>query len=134
MISVSNTTAQTLTAGQSISFDRINLHTGCAECFRNNTPSVKLRANGIYEINFKGDIAAGAATTAVQLAIQIGGVTIPESRMIATSTASGDVYTVSVSIPVKNTCGDYDRITVTNVGTASLTVSANSVLYIRRVS
>lgn len=37
MISLSNTTAQTLTPGQSITFNTVVLHTGCAECHRANT-------------------------------------------------------------------------------------------------
>lgn len=37
MIELSNTADQVLTAGQSITFDKVLLKTGCAECHRANT-------------------------------------------------------------------------------------------------
>lgn len=134
MIAISNTTDQTLAAGESITFDKVLMHTGCAECFIDLAPSVKLKANGVYEVTFSANIAGGAATTQVELSLQIGGVTIPYSTMLATSTASGDYYHVSVSVPVKITCGDFNRITVTNTGTTAVTVDVNSILYVRRVA
>lgn len=35
---------------------------------------------------------------------------------------------------IKNCCGDYDRITVTNTGTADVTVAANSAFIVRRLA
>lgn len=135
MIQLSNTTAQTLTPGQAITFDKTLLHTGCGECHRANTSSVKMRAmSGTYEVAFGANIGAEAANTAVQLSIQIGGDTLPESTMISTTAAVGDLNSVSRVVPVRNTCGDYSRVTIVNTGTVNVTVGANSTLFIKRIS
>ena len=83
MIELSNTIAQTVAVGQSITFDTTLLKTGCAECHRRNTGSVKLCAkNAIYQVNFNANVTGATAATPVQLNIQLGGDTIPESTMI----------------------------------------------------
>lgn len=135
MIQLSNTTAQTLSPGESITFDKVLLHTGCGECHRANTSSVKMRANGgTYEVAFGANIGATAAATAVQLSIQIGGDTLPESTMIVTTAVVGDLASVSRVIPIRNTCEDHGRITVANTGTEDVTVGANSTLFVKRIS
>lgn len=133
MIILSNTAEQTLAAGQSITFNDVILHTGCAECFRKNTGSVKLRANGAYEVSFSANIG-GTAAGQVQLSLQLGGATLPETTMISTTAAAGDLNNVSVTTGVKNCCGDYDRLTITNTGTTELTIGANPVLFVHRIS
>lgn len=129
MIVLSNTTTQTLNPGQAIVFDDVLLHSGSCECHRKNTAAVKLRANKIYDVHFNGNIGAVAAGPA-QLAIQLGGVTLPETTMISQTAAAGNLNNVSAETAVRNCCGDYDRITVVNTGTAPITVRANSCLKI----
>lgn len=133
MIIVSNTTAQTLAVGQSITFDNVILHTGCGECFRHNTNSVKLKANGIYEITFSGNIA-GAAATPIQISLALGGSILPETTMMATSSTIGTNRNVSTTTAVRNCCGDFDRITVVNSGENEVTIDPNSSLFIKRIS
>lgn len=133
MISLSNTTAQTVAPGQSITFNTVLLHTGCGECHRANTSSVKLRAHGIYEVAFSANIGSTVAGVA-QLSIQAGGDTLPESTMISTTAVAGNLNNVAKTIPVRNCCDDYDRITVTNTGTTTVTIGANPVLFISRRS
>lgn len=108
MIELSNTTAQVIPAGQSITFDKVLLKTGCAECHRENTGSVKMRANGIYEVSFAGNISGAVAGTPVQLAFQLGGVTLPETTMVSTPGAANASNNVATSTLIKNCCGDYD--------------------------
>ena len=69
-----------------------------------------------------------------QLSIQAGGDTLPESTMISTTAAAGDLNNVAKTIPIKNCCDDYDRITVTNTGTTTVTVGAYPILFISRRS
>lgn len=133
MISLSNTTAQTLEPGQSITFNTVLLHSGCAECHRPNTSSVKLRAKGIYDIHFSANIAATAVGIA-QLSIQIGGDTLNESTMIVTTTTANSLNNVATAVPVKNCCDDFDRVTVTNTGSTAVLVGENPVLFISRRS
>ena len=69
-----------------------------------------------------------------QLAFQLGGATMPETTMVATPGAANASNNVATSTLIKNCCGDYDRITVTNTGTADVTVAANSAFIVRRLA
>lgn len=133
MTVVSNTTAQTLQPGESITFDVVVLQTGSAECFRVGTSSVKMKTNGIYDVIFTGNVAALTAATTVNLMITMGDDRLPETAMTATSTAAGDVNNVAGGTKIKNDCCDYDRLRVTNVGTVPVVVAANSRFDIKRV-
>ena len=134
MIVLSNTSPQTLAPGASITFNSVVLHTGCAECHRAGTGSVKLRCNGIYEANFAANIGGAAANAPVQLSLAIGGQVLPETTMIATPATANALNNVATATAIKNCCGDFDRVTVTNNGTNPVTVGANPVLFIKRIS
>lgn len=134
MISLSNSTAVTLPAGQAITFDTVNFRTGCAECHMANSSSVKLRSNGIYEVNFHANVSAPAAATPISLTVELGGEPMFGGTMITTPSAADEVDSVSITIPVRNCCGDYDRITIVNTGTTGITLQAGSLLYIKRLA
>lgn len=132
MIVVSNTTAQTLQPGQSITFNAYR-KTGCGECFRNNSSTVGLRNNGVYHVSFSANVGGPAAATAVQLAIQIGGSPLLETTMISTpTTADTEFNNVATSTYVPTICGTSNNITVTNTGTSVINIAANPVLAIKR--
>lgn len=133
MIVLSNTTAQTLAPGQSITFDKVVHKSGCAECHRPGIASVKLRCQGVYAVDFSGNVTSTVAGT-VQLVIELGGDPLNETTMKSTPAATGDFNNVSSGTKVRNCCGDYDRITVTNNGTIDVVVDANSNLRIGRLS
>lgn len=134
MIELSNTTAQTLAVGQAITFNKVIFQTGCGECHRANTSSVKLRANGTYQLSFSANIGATEATTEAQLSILLGGDPIFDGVMISTTAAVGDLNNVAKTIGIRNCCGDYDRVTIVNTGTTDITVDIGSSLFIKRVS
>lgn len=136
MISLSNTTDQTVAVGQSITFDTVLLKSkNGAECHRKNSSSVKLCARpATYEVHFAANVTGTAAGTPVQLSIAIGGETINESTMIYTPAAANAVDNISTDIPISNCCCDYDRVTVTNTGTVPVIVSANPVLFVHRIA
>lgn len=133
MIVLSNSETQTLAPGQSIAFDLEVLHTGCAECHREGSSSIKLKNQGIYELMFHANIGATAVGTA-SLQMEVGGEALPETSMIATVDTVGALYNVSAATLLKNCCGDYDRVTVTNVGTTSVVVSPNSSFIAKRLA
>lgn len=135
MIALSNLTVQTLTTGQSITFDSTVLRTcSSAEGHRQSTPAVKLRVPGIYEVHFTGNVSSATAATPVQLAIAIGGSTLPGTLMVSTPSAANAENNVHADTIVRNACGEYDTITVTNVGTNPVIVSAGSGLWVKRVA
>ncbi len=134
MIELTNNVVQVVQPGQSVAFNTVVLHTGCGECYRHNTPSIKLRANGIYEVAFSGNITGATAGTPVQLALALGGVGLPETVMVSTPATANAFNNVATSTFVQNTCGDYDRVTVVNTGTTAVTISANMKFSVRRLS
>lgn len=131
MIVLSNTAAQTIEPGQTIIFNEVILHSGDGECWRKSTGSIKMRRNGIYEIHFAGNVAAAEP---VQLAIQLSGVTLPETTMMASPGGVTAFTNVATATLVKNCCCDYDRISVTNTGTAAIDLAANPCLFVKRLS
>lgn len=133
MTIVTNTTAQTLTAGQSVVFDSVIRHCGNGECFRTNMSSIKLKGTGLYDVSFSANVTNTAAG-AVQLSLQLGGGTLPETTAISTPAAVGDINNISRGTTVMNCCGDFDRITLTNTGTADIVVEPNSVVTVIRRS
>lgn len=134
MIELSNTTAQTLTPGQSLTFDRVILKTrNGAECHRNGSSAITLSKCGIYEVHFTGNIASTGAG-AVQLVIELDGEPLVETTMISNPSAAADPNNVSASTLVSTCCGDSGRLTVVNNGTTDVVVSANSAFYVKRVA
>lgn len=134
MIELSNTTAETLAAGQSITFNTTLLKTGYGECHRTGSGSVRMNNKGIYEVHFSGNITGATAGTAVELSLQIGDETLPTTTMISVPAAANDHNAVSTSVLISNCCADYGRIKVTNTGSTQLTVAANSLFWVKRVA
>ena len=135
MIILSNTMEQTLAPGQALTFDTEVLHTGCAECHRNNSGAVTFRANGaIYECKFGANIGATEAGVA-QIALVVNGAPILETTMIHTTATAGDLNRVSCDTAVKTCCGiGGESVTVVNTGTTTVTIGANPCLFIKRVA
>lgn len=135
MIALSNNVAQTLTPGQSMTFNTVVRYSGRSETFRLNSGSVGLRTNNCcpapYTVSFSANVTNTAAGP-VQLAIAIGGSPIAESTMISTPAAVGDFNSVSRTIPVTAFPGASNTVTVTNNGTADIVIGANPILYIVR--
>lgn len=134
MILLSNTAEQTLAPGESLIFDEVILKTGCGECHRNRTAQVKMRANGVYAVAFSGNIGAQTTAGPVFLGFTLSGSLLPETVMMSTPAAATDRNNVAKETRVKNCCGDYDRIAVTNVGTTPVVVGANTSFIVERRS
>lgn len=134
MIVLSNSVAQTISPGQSVTFDTIVMHTGNAECFRLNSGAVRLRfKNAIYEVYFGANIGAIAEGTA-QLAIALDGSPMLETTMISQTAAGGDLNSVGRETAVPTNCCCNGSITIINTGTDDVNIGANPNLYIRRVA
>ena len=133
MIVLSNSAQQTLQPGQSLTFDLVKLHTGNGECHREGSSAVKLRCKGIYELEFHANVG-GSAVGTVALQMEAGGEVLPETTMIVTEDTVGSLTNVSAGTLVRNCCGDYDKITVTNTGTVAAVVAPNSSFIVKRVA
>ena len=134
MIQVSNSTAQTLSPGQSLTFDSVLLKSGCAETHRVNSGIVTLRSNcGVYEVHFTGNVSAPSASP-IQLAIQLDGETLPETTMYEEITTPGVGQSVAAATLIRTGAGCCGRIGVVNTGTTTISVLANTSLFIKRIA
>lgn len=134
MIELSNTAAQTIAPGQSLTFDTVLLKTGCAEAHRTSSGIITLKANcAVYEIHFAANISATTAGTA-QLAISLDGEPLLETTMINSIGTAGDPENAATATLVKTGCGCCGKISVTNTGTTSVIVSPNPALFVKRVA
>ena len=135
MIELTNSAAQTVQPGAAVTFNTVLKHTGNAECFNPRIPtSVKMTGqNGLYRVEFSGNISGTAADTPVQLAIAQGPVALPETVMVSTPSVADAYNNVSTSTYVANDCCDFERIMVVNTGTVPVNLSANMKLAIMRV-
>ena len=137
MIELSNSIAQTIQPGQSLTFNNVLLHTGCGECHRPGSGAVGLRANdGIYECSFGANITSDTADATVQLALQMAGSPLFETTMKSTPSVANGFNSVSCSTFVSTCCrnGGGGSITVTNTGTTPVIVDINPCLKVKRVA
>lgn len=136
MISLSNTSAQTLAPGQTLTFNNVIFKSRCgSESWRNGTGLVKMRSDcGIYEIAFNANVTGATAASAVQLSMSLSGATLPETTAVYTPATANAVGHISTSTIVKNSCGDYDNVTIVNTGANPIIVSANANIFVRRIA
>lgn len=134
MIVLSNSTELTIQPGAAVPFDRIVRRSyNCGVCVQNAISAPKLCKRGIYEVSFSGNIGGTTAAAPVQLSVQLGGVTLPETTMISVPAAVGDLNNVATTTYVnRGCCPDMGRLTVVNTGTTPVTLGANSAFAINR--
>lgn len=134
MIELSNTTAQTISSGQSLTFDTVILKSGCAEAHRTNSGIITLRAAcAIYEVHFAANIS-GTAAGPVQLVITLDGEPLVETTMISTVTTAADPNNVATATLIKTGRDCCGRISVRNTGASDVVVSPNPALFVKRVA
>lgn len=143
MIVLSNLSAQTLTPGQSVTFDNVKLWTGNAECFSSQLPkSVRLNPSSgcccnqcpIWEVSFSGNVTSATAGAAVQLHVTVNGQSLVETEMDESITTANVLKNVSTETRYQLTCSDANRLSITNTGNVAVTVGANSAFVLERVA
>lgn len=127
MMVLSNLSAQELQPGQTVTFDKVILKSGCGECWNRQIPnSVKLRSNGIWDLTFSGNVTSATAGTNVQLAISAGGYPLIETAMNRTIGTANALENISTKTGFSNCCSDTGIISVMNTGTVAVTLAPNS--------
>ena len=134
MIKLTNLTAQTVQPGESVTFSTIMRKSGCAECFRLGTSSVKLcKRPASYEAVFQANVTTDTAGIA-QLSFGLSGDILPESTMVRQIATANAFDSISLSDLISINCCDFDRLSVTNTGTIPVIISTNPLFYVKRVS
>ena len=127
MIKLTNLAAQTIQPGQSVIFTTIMKKSGCAECFRLGTSSVKLcKRPASYEAVFQANVTTDTAGIA-QLSFGLSGDILPESTMVRQIATANAFDSISLSDLISINCCDFDRLSVTNTGTIPVIISTNAV-------
>lgn len=136
MIELSNTSAQTVAVGQTVTFNTSIIKSRCgAESWRSGTGQVRLTADcATYEVSFNANVTGATASTPVQLTMYLSGAPLPETTMISTPATANAINNVSATTAIKNSCGDYDRIYIVNTGTTEINIDANPVLFVKRIA
>lgn len=138
MVVLSNTTAQTLTTGQSLTFDSLR-QTGCSEYFTGSGSSqLFLKQNGTFLVDFTATVTGTTAAAPVQLQLEVNGAPRAETLRQVTITAAGDLHTLAFGTAVGTTgncCFDIGAvsITVTNTGVNPITINPGSAFRVARV-
>lgn len=135
MIELTTLTAQTVPVGGVVTFDRVLLHSGCGECYNSVIPSsVKLRAQGVYDVEFSANVTNETAGVPVQLSIAVGGSPLPQTARNVQPAAVGDLWVLPLGTFVRNCCCDLDRITIVNTGANPIVINPGASLRISRKS
>lgn len=134
MIKLTNLTAQTVQPGESVTFSTIMRRSGCAECFRLGTGSVKLcKRPATYEAYFQANVTTETVGIA-QLSFALSGDVLSESTVVRQITTANAFDSISLQDLISVNCCDFDRITVTNTGTIPVVISTNPLFYVKRIS
>lgn len=135
MIELTNSAHQIVHPGGALFFDKVVLHTGCAERYDGNSSgSIKLKATGIYEVHFSANVSSNFNGGKVQLALKLGNDILSETLMTATSSNAYDISNVSTATLVRN-CGENgDSIMILNTGCTDAFIDSNPTIFVKRVS
>ena len=146
MIVLSNSAAQVIPVGGTVTFNLTVIHTGCdrngcggSEYHRQGSGVVRLRGKSrscpsIFDVFFKGNITSEGAGTDVRLAIAIDGTPLNETTMVTTVGTANSFENMAAMTALKVCPGKDVSLSVTNTGTTPVTLDANSALYIRRIA
>lgn len=134
MIQLTNTESKTLSTGQALTFDSVQLKTGCAESHRSNSSVVTLRCKcATYEVSFGANVS-GTAAGAIQLSVELDGEPLYTGTVTDYATVAAEPVSVSRTVPVRTDSCCCGRVTVVNTGTSDVVVSPGASLYVRRVA
>lgn len=146
MIVLSNSAAQVIPVGGTVTFDISVLHTGCdskgcggSEYHRKNSDAVRLRGKSrccpsIFDVFFKGNLTSETAGTDVRLAIAINGTPLDETTMVTTMGTANSFENMAAMTALKVRPSEDVTLSVVNNGTTPVTIDANAALYVRRIA
>lgn len=133
MIVLSNTTAQTLTPGESLIFDNTVIQSGCAEHHSDHSSSVLILKPGMYEIHFTGNVAGIEDDSTTKVAVRVGPNTLSETTMMKTVCRKEYYSNVAAATIVRCETKGKD-IGVTNIGAVPIVIAPHSSIFVKRVA
>ena len=128
MKTLSNTTEQVLSPGESITFDLVLLSTGCAERHRTGSANVELINGCIFNVDFSANIANGTGGGEIELSVMLNGEALPAGNLISTPAAANEINNVARPGLKIQTFGCSNTISVRNTGEDDIILPARSAL------
>ena len=123
---------QTLTTGQSLIFNNINLLNGCSIDFIAGSGSIELEKSGVYLVTVDAIAVESGTVGDVTIQLQKNGVNVNGATASENSTADTDIVNLSFStlVRVLPSCASIDNTTVltilnTGVGATFSNVNIN---------
>lgn len=138
MVVLYTTTEQTVQPGQSVVFQAYR-QTGCSEYVPGTpTSQVYLKPNGLFLLDYSGNVGGTTAATAVQLQVTSNSAAIPETLRTSVPAAVGDLNSISAATGVSTTANccfnlGAESLSVTNTGTTPIVIGVGFALRIGRV-
>lgn len=116
MIELINTAVQTVLVGQSVVYNAVAVHSGCAERHRQGSAQITLTKPGRYLVTFSGNIAipTGGTVGEISLGISQDGEVLGGSLMRVTPAAVEEYFNVSTQHYVDVFCGCCVNVSVEN--------------------
>lgn len=133
MIELTNSIEQTVNIDDRVLFDRVIVHSGCAERHRDGSGAVTLTKPGKYKVTFSGNIAVptGGTLDEVSLALTVDGDVLSGTVMRATPAAVTEFFNVATDRIVDVYCGTSVTIAVENYGEVAVLVDNPNLLVVR---
>ena len=133
MIELTNSIAQIVEADDRVLFDRVIVHSGCAERHREGSGAITLTKPGKYKVSFSGNIAVptGGTIDEVALALMVDGDVLTGTIMRVTPAAVEEYFNVSTVRIVDVYCGSSVTIAVENYGIDAALVDNPNLLVVR---
>lgn len=124
MIELINTAVQTVLAGQSVVYNTVAVHSGCAERHRQGSAQITLTKPGRYLVTFSGNIAipTGGTVGEISLGISQDGEILGGSLMRVTPAAVEEFFNVSTQHYVDVFCGCCVNVSVQNTSDQAILV------------
>ncbi len=116
MIELINTAVQMVLAGQSVVYNAVAVHSGCAERHRQGSAQITLTKPGRYLITFSGNIAipTGGTVGEISLGLSQDGEILGGSLMRVTPAAVEEYFNVSTQHYVDVFCNCCVNVSVEN--------------------
>lgn len=124
LIEVTNNTAQTVATGQPLVLGNISRRVGCFTDYSAPTSTLTIREAGYYDIKFKVNAEATAATQDMEVTLFLDGTEVPETLATHVGTAIGDIETLNTNKIIRIFACSDATLSFINTGTTDTTYDA----------
>lgn len=129
MINAINVPSQTINVNQVALFSNNRIKTNCIIQHDEGSGIFTINEQGLYNVFFQCNVTAQAATEISSLAIKVNDEPVQSAVATNTLTATGDVASVNLFVPINVNCCSRccTTVSVENVGAAAVSITNASI-------